>query len=108
MRLKNITREFAYESLQGKYGDEAMKYYAVNLDDVPDFCNLSDYDQYDLAIYRICRDAPIRICKNELLSGSATLGRAIEHYVPVIYTPRTDGRDMSCLGQVILPSGLSV
>lgn len=98
VRLKNATREFAYESLQGKYGDEAMKYYAVNLDDVPDFCNLSDYDHYDLAIYRICRDAPIRICENELLSGSATLGRAIEHYVPVIYTPQIDGARYELLG----------
>lgn len=85
VRLKNTTREFAYESLQGKYGDETMKCYAIELDDIPGFAEMSDYDQYDLAIYRICRDAPIRICENELLSGAATLGYAIDQCVPVTY-----------------------
>lgn len=90
VRLKNTTREFAYESLKGKYGDEAMKNYAIELDDVQNFLDMSDYDQYDLAVYRICRDAPIRICENELLSGAATLGFAIDQYLPATYKKDQD------------------
>ena len=33
VRLSEVTRRFAEESLNGKYGDEAMQCFAVSMDD---------------------------------------------------------------------------
>ncbi len=82
VRLSNNTREYAWESLHGKYGEDTKKVMFVSMDDVTEFENLSEYQKYDLAIAKIASTAPIRICENELISGSATLGQAILHHVP--------------------------
>ncbi|MDD4124731.1 MAG: pyruvate formate lyase family protein [Eubacteriales bacterium] len=100
IRLSQKTRRFAYESLQGKYGDDtvtndtvindtvindAVINDAVHMDGYPDFEKLGDYDKYDAAINEIAHKAPVRICDGELLSGAATLGMAIYHRVPAKY-----------------------
>ena len=35
VRLKEEIRAWAWESMHGKYGDEAMKAFAVKMDDIP-------------------------------------------------------------------------
>ncbi|MEA4822602.1 MAG: pyruvate formate lyase family protein [Clostridiaceae bacterium] len=79
------TREFARLSLDGVYGREARANYAVMLDDIPDYNMLPLQKRYDLAIQRICETAPLRITPYELVTGAATLGLAIDHYVPAVY-----------------------
>lgn len=81
-RLCEETRRFAFESMHGKYGDDAMSHPAVALDDLENFDTLSPTEQYDLSIRRICEEAPLRICDGELVSGAATLGQAIWGVVP--------------------------
>lgn len=83
-RLKAKTREFAYESLFGKYGEQIKS--TVNID-VTDksFERLSNLEQYDFMIRQIVEKAPIRITENEMVSGSATLFGATKHMVPVTY-----------------------
>ncbi len=82
VRLCAETRRFAQESLGRKYGIMTRQTPAVQMDDVSGFAALSKLDRYDLAIARIAREAPLRICEGELISGAATLGFAIEHRVP--------------------------
>lgn len=82
VRLCDETRRFAAESLNRKYGLMTKETPAVQMDDVSGFAALSKLDRYDLAIARIAREAPLRICEGELISGAATLGFAIEHRVP--------------------------
>ena len=84
-RLKETTRQFAWESLHGKYGDMTMQIPYVKMDDIRDFASLSEYQKYDAAVHKIAAEAPIRICEYELVSGAATLGRAIEHQVPAVF-----------------------
>ncbi|MBR6772229.1 MAG: hypothetical protein IKM29_02435 [Clostridia bacterium] len=79
------TRKFAYESMHGKYGDEAMKAYAVVLDGVLGFEEMEPLDKYDTAIKLIAQNAPLRLCEGERVVGAATLGLAIGHMVPVTY-----------------------
>ena len=81
-RLSAVTRTFAQDSMQGIYGTAAMTVPCVDMDDVPGFSELPDIEKYDAIITRIAERAPIRICENELVSGAATLGDAIEHLVP--------------------------
>ena len=85
VRLKDTTRKWAYASLHGKYGDDAVKNACVHLDDITDFEKLSDLEKYDKAIQSIAAKAPIRICPKEKICGSATLGDAIYHVVPAKY-----------------------
>ncbi|MBR4942345.1 MAG: hypothetical protein IKZ19_10145 [Clostridia bacterium] len=85
VRLCETTRRFAFESLKGKYGDEAMAYYGVSLDSVEGFETMSPLDRYDAAINCIARMAPLRFGRGELVSGSASLGLAIFHKVPCTY-----------------------
>lgn len=93
IRLSEATRKFAYESLNRKYGKDTLKTDAVYLDDVRDWDALSKLEKYDIAIGKIVAEAPIRICEGEKLSGAATLGMAIRHYVPASY----DGKSV-CSG----------
>ena len=79
------TREFAFESMKGKYGDEAMQNYAIAMDEVCGFENMSSLDRYDAAIKMIAQNAPLRHCKAEKVLGAATLGLAMEHMVPVTF-----------------------
>ena len=84
VRLSDETRKFAFDSLDFKYGKEAWENYAVNMDDYEGFENLSPINKYDVIIEKIAREAPVRICEGEKLSGAATLGSAINHDVPAL------------------------
>lgn len=85
VRLSKETRIFAYDSLNHKYGLDTRKISAALLDHIIDFEQKSDIEKYNNCISEIVRQAPIRICKNEKLSGAATLGMAISHNVPATY-----------------------
>jgi len=85
VRLSEATRQFAYDSLNRKYGLDTLKTMSVSLDDVENFSALSDIKKHDLAILRIAEKAPIRICEGEKISGAATLGLAIKHMIPATY-----------------------
>lgn len=82
IRLDEKTRLWAWESLQGRYGDEAIAWDSVSLDDIEGFEALSPLDQYDMAIRRIAEEAPLRYVPGEVVSGSATLGLATQHCLP--------------------------
>lgn len=85
IRLSEQTRQFAFDSLQRRYGKETRATDAVAVDDYPAFESLSYLEKYDVAITYIAERAPIRICDGEKISGAATLGRAIDHGVPATY-----------------------
>ncbi len=85
IRLSEETRKFALDSLDGIYGREAMKNYAVSLDDIETYSSLDDLQKQDVAIREICKNAPIRIIDGEKLSGSASLGLAIKHKIPATF-----------------------
>ncbi len=84
IRLNGKIRKWAHESLYGKYGDDTMKTPYVEVD-VENFDSLSNVKKYDELIKSIVKNAPIRICEDELISGSATLGMAIKHVIPAFY-----------------------
>ena len=84
IRLSAKIRGWAYESMHGKYGDEAMKTPYIEIED-ENFNKLDDLDKYDIMITEIAKKAPIRVCEEELISGSATLGAAIGHVIPAYY-----------------------
>lgn len=52
VRLKEATREWAFASLHGKYGDEALRNACVHLDGDADFEALSELQKYDRAVRR--------------------------------------------------------
>ncbi len=83
VRLSEPLRQWAWESLRGRYGDEAFRYDSIAMDDIPGYQDFTPIDQYDLAIERIAREAPLRHVPGEPVSGAATLGAALRHYVPV-------------------------
>lgn len=85
IRLCDNTRQFAFESMQGKYGDDAMKKPFVSMDDTEGFENMSQQEKYNTVVMKIAKEAPIRICQYESVSGAATLGEAIHHVVPAFY-----------------------
>ncbi len=85
VRLRKEIRQWAWESLHGVYGDDAMAHPYIAVDDIPDFHGLSPLEKYDAAIRQIALRAPLRICQEEQISGAATLGMAISHCVPVKY-----------------------
>ncbi len=85
VRLCETTRAFAMESLQGRYGDEAMQTPYVSMDDVAGFAEMTKQEQYNASIIKIASEAPVRICPHETVSGAATLGEAIHHLVPAFY-----------------------
>jgi len=95
IRTSEKTRRFAQESLDGKYGREAMEMMFVTLSGTDD---MSPRQIYDLAIMEIAKNAPLRIVTDddgdviELLSGAATLGMAIHHVVPATI----DGTNAVC------------
>lgn len=97
VRLCEETRLFAWESLHGKYGDEARVYNAVSLDHIPGFLELSEVEQYNIAIEEIAKNAPIRLYKAEKVCGAATLGSAIDHVVPAFYQGKPVFRSVSHL-----------
>ena len=91
VRLCESTRKFAYESLNHKYGLDTRKTMAIALDDIDEatFSSLTKLEKYDLSIERIVKEAPLRICEGERVSGAATLGNGIHHRVPTTYGGKT-------------------
>lgn len=95
IRTSQRTRAFAKESLDGKYGREALAQRYVTLDSTE---GLTPRQVYDRAITAIAEQAPLRFVTDEngvpmeLLSGSATLGAAIMHMVPAT----SDGTNAVC------------
>lgn len=89
IRLSEATRRFAMDSLQYRYGREALNTPEVVLQPEEYAAAASSLERQDLAIEKIAREAPLRICEGELLSGAATLGKAIEHVIPA----RFEGRE---------------
>ncbi len=85
IRLSEETRVFAHESLNHKYGLDTMKNAGASLDHIAGFEELDDVAKYNACISEIVRQAPLRICEGEKLSGAATLGLAISHNVPATY-----------------------
>lgn len=83
VRLSKETRYYCYESLEGRYGDEAMKVPFLSLDDIEGFETMSPYAKYDAAIRKICETAPLRVTESELVCGAGTLGGAVYAQVPV-------------------------
>ena len=83
VRLSEKTRQFAYDSLNHKYGLDTLKTPSVCMDRIENYDSLSDIAKYDACVSEIVKNAPIRICDGELVSGAATLGDAIKHMVPV-------------------------
>ena len=65
--------------MHGMYGDEAIKNLAIELPNTDAFRQLPLIDQQDAALMAVCKEAPIRICEEELISGSATLGVAFRY-----------------------------
>lgn len=82
VRLCEETRKFAHDSLNRKYGLDTLRVDSVELDRICGFDKLSLLEKYDATILRIAEEAPIRICDSEKISGAATLGLAVRHYVP--------------------------
>lgn len=87
-RLCDKTRQFAYDSLSGKYGRELKLNPILTADEIKDFDSLSDTKKYDVFITKIANESPLRICDGELICGSATLFHAIHHVVPVKYNDK--------------------
>lgn len=85
VRTCEKTRKFAWDSLHAVYGRQTYDSPALSADSVEDFENMSPYDQYDEMISLMAKQAPLRLCPDELLCGSATLGNAISHVIPVTY-----------------------
>ncbi len=85
IRLRKSTREWAYRSLYGVYGDDAMKNGSAVLDEIDGFESLSNIEKYDVAIRAIAEQAPIRLCVEERVCGAATFGDAVYHVVPAKY-----------------------
>ena len=77
IRLSEKTRQFAYESLNHKYGLDTRKTPSVSLNHIENFENMPEIQKYNVAIYEIVTKAPVRICENEKLSGSATFLHSI-------------------------------
>lgn len=82
VRLDDATRAFAWESLHGKYGQEAVRNGAIAMDGEEGFAALPPLAQYDLCIRRIAERAPLRLVPGEHICGAATLGAAMTHHVP--------------------------
>lgn len=91
IRLSENTRQFAYESLNHKYGLDTDKTPYINVNHIEGYEKLSPLEQYNLGMYEIVTKAPIRICSGELISGAATLGNAKEHMFPVMHDCLTAG-----------------
>jgi len=85
IRLSKQTRQFAYESLERKYGLDTLKTNSISLDNNENYSAFSALEKYDIAILKIAEEAPIRVCEGEKISGAATLGMAIHHRIPATH-----------------------
>lgn len=82
VRLSKATREWAWESMHGKYGDEARKTPSVYLPETDETLSLSERHLSMRFIREIAEKAPVRVCPAEQISGAATLGDSINHQMP--------------------------
>ena len=86
IRLRETTRQFAYDSLENHvYGREAMKSFAVTMDHIEGFAEMSPLEKERLIIREIAEKCPIRLVQGEKICGAATLGLAIHHTVPATH-----------------------
>ena len=85
VRLSEQTRLFAWESINHKYGKETLANPGVSMDDYDGFEKLTPLQKQDAVIARIAKTAPVRICKDEKISGAATLGIAVRHNIPATF-----------------------
>ena len=94
VRCTEATRRFAKESLDGKYGMDALshRYVKIPVSEGTDLSALTDRQKYDMAVTAIAESAPVRLVPGELLCGSASLGAAIFHTVPATF----DGEHPVC------------
>ena len=97
IRLSESTRKFAHDSLARKYGLDTLRVDSVSVDDIENFNKLSELARYDAAIKRIASESPVRICPDEKISGAATLGMAVRHYIPATYNGKSVSYGMSHL-----------
>ncbi len=110
VRLSEQTRQFAFESLNHRYGKETCATPAVAMDDVEGFAAMTELEKYDAGIERIVMEAPLRICEGEKVSGAATLGNAIYHRVPITYKGKAVFSSVSHLTidfETVLKKGIS-
>ena len=77
VRLPEWLRRWAWESLHGRYGDEALEYDSVSMDDIPGYGELPEIDRYDLAIERIAELASFENTNSENI-GARRLHSLIE------------------------------
>lgn len=89
VRLSAETRHFAYESLQGKYGAEARKTPVLYFTPPRGYADMTPLEKHDLMVSEIAKGAPLRICEGERISGAATLGDAIRHFLPAAEVGKT-------------------
>lgn len=82
VRTSAFARQYAKDSLAGRFGKEFMEYPYLDMSDVEGLMEFAPYDRYDMSILRIAERAPLRVVKGELLVGSATLGAATWHRTP--------------------------
>ena len=61
IRLSDAIRDWAWRSMHGEFGDDALSHMAVSLDDIEDFEQLSDIDKQDIGIRRIAEQTPLRL-----------------------------------------------
>lgn len=73
VRLSEATRQFAWESLNHRYGKETRQTLNVSLDHIPGYPELPKLTRYNLAIREIAEKAALRISPGELLSGTSHL-----------------------------------
>lgn len=85
IRLSEKTRQFAFESLNHKYGLDTDRTPNVEMNHIKNYAKLSPLERYNLGMYEIVTKAPIRICDGELISGAATLSDAKEHMFPAMH-----------------------
>ena len=85
IRLSEKTRQFAYESLNHKYGLDTDKTPYIDVNHIKNYAEVSPLERYDLGMYEIVTKAPIRICDGERISGAATLSDAKHHMFPAMH-----------------------
>ena len=85
VRLSESTRDFAWRSLHGEYGDDTCAVMGVPVDAIHGFEELDADEKYSLCIDAIVRQAPLRLVEGEKICGAATLGMAIRHQVPATW-----------------------
>lgn len=82
-RLSEKTRQFAWDSINGKYGRALYSSPCLHMEAPQAFDQFPDMKKQDMMIRKMAEDAPLRICDGEWICGSATLLDATKHVIPV-------------------------